>query len=171
MISEEEIIEIGQYNKPHGIKGEISATLLCEAEDVAGFSTLISCMDGIYVPFFVNSFRPKNDHTVLLQLCGVASEKDAKRFVNKSIYALRKELPEAGDSVYCDYFIGFEIVDGEGRGIGHITDVDDSTENALFVVRDGNGKEFYVPIAEELISEIKEEGIIVMDLPEGILDL
>ena len=52
-----------------------------------------------------------------------------------------------------------------------ITDVDDSTENALFVV-ENEGKTVYIPISEDFITEIDEQGkTIEMDLPEGILDL
>ena len=56
--------------------------------------------------------------------------------------------------------------------MGVITDINDSTENALFIVELPNGKSTYIPIADELIDEInEEEKYIVMTLPEGILDL
>ena len=49
--------------------------------------------------------------------------------------------------------------------------MDDSTENALFVV-ENEGKTVYIPISEDFITEIDEQGkTIEMDLPEGILDL
>ena len=159
MITADQLIEIGRYNKAHGINGEISATFDCDTMAVGELSALVSPMDGIFVPFFVNGIRPKNNDTLLLKIDGISNETQAKRLVNCPIYALAEEMPEQ-DEVYCDFFIGFTI-----------TDVDDSTENALFVV-ENEGKTVYIPISEDFITEIDEQGkTIEMDLPEGILDL
>ena len=158
------------YNKAHGINGEISATFDCDTMAVGELSALVSPMDGIFVPFFVNGIRPKNNDTLLLKIDGIRNETQAKRLVNCPIYALAEEMPEQ-DEVYCDFFIGFTITDTDGNTIGTITDVDDSTENALFVV-ENEGKTVYIPISEDFITEIDEQGkTIEMDLPEGILDL
>lgn len=170
MILEKDIVEIGQYNKTHGIGGEISATLSYEVDDISRFTTLISRMDGILVPFFVENARPKNNHTLLLKLEGVESEKQAKPFVNKAIYALRQEVGDA-DEVYCDFFVGFRIEDEDGKNLGTIVDIDDSTENALFIVDSGD-KSFMIPVTEDFIVEIKEEEkVLVMALPKGLVEL
>ena len=159
-----------KYNKEHGINGEISATFDCDTMAVGELSALVSPMDGIFVPFFVNGIRPKNNDTLLLKIDGISNETQAKRLVNCPIYALAEEMPEQ-DEVYCDFFIGFTITDTDGNSIGTITDVDDSTENALFVV-ENEGKTVYIPISEDFITEIDEQGkTIEMDLPEGIFDL
>ncbi len=169
MITAEQLTEIGRYNKTHGVNGEISATFDCDPLLVGELSTLISPMDGIFVPFFAESVRIKNSDTLLLTIDGIASEELAKKLVNAKIYALMEEMPEQ-DEVYCDYFVGFTIVT-DGKEIGRITDVDDSTENALFVV-ESQGKTFYVPISEDFIVDIDEaEKTIEMELPEGLLDL
>ncbi len=169
MITAEELTEIGRYNKTHGVNGEISATFDCDALLVGELSTLISPMDGIFVPFFVENLRTKSGDTLLLTIDGISSEEQAKKLVNAKIYALTEEMPEQ-DEVYCDYFIGFTIV-ADGKKIGRIADVDDSTENALFVV-EAQEKTLYVPISEDFIVDIDEEGKTVeMELPEGLLDL
>ena len=156
MITADQLIEIGRYNKAHGINGEISATFDCDTMAVGELSALVSPMDGIFVPFFVNGIRPKNNDTLLLKIDGISNETQAKRLVNCPIYALAEEMPEQ-DEVYCDFFIGFTITD--------------TTENALFVV-ENEGKTVYIPISEDFITEIDEQGkTIEMDLPEGILDL
>ena len=61
MITADQLIEIGRYNKAHGINGEISATFDCDTMAVGELSALVSPMDGIFVPFFVNGIRPKNN--------------------------------------------------------------------------------------------------------------
>lgn len=169
MITAEQLTEIGRYNKTHGVNGEISATFDCDALLVGELSTLISPMDGIFVPFFVENLRSKSGDTLLLTIDGITSEEQAKKLVNAKIYALTEEMPEQ-DEVYCDYFIGFTIV-ADRKEIGRIADVDDSTENALFVV-ESQGKTLYVPISEDFIIDIDEaKKTIEMELPEGLLDL
>ena len=51
MITADQLIEIGRYNKAHGINGEISATFDCDTMAVGELSALVSPMDGIFVPF------------------------------------------------------------------------------------------------------------------------
>ena len=170
MITADQLTEIGRYNKPHGINGEISASFDCDSMIVGELSTLVSPMDGIFVPFFAENIRPKNGDTLLLQIEGIHNEAMAKRLVNSPIYALTEEMPEQ-DDVYCDFFIGFTITEPDGNVVGKIADVDDSTENALFIV-ENKGNTIYVPISEDFIISIDEnKKTIVMDLPQGLLEI
>ena len=76
------------------------------------------------------------------------------------------------DEMPVDYFIGFEARDTEGAVLGEIVDVDDSTDNVLFVIADAQGNEFSMPAVDEFIADINDdENLIVLDLPIGILDI
>ena len=176
MITREELIAIGHYNKPHGVAGELSATVDVEIDVLGALSCLVSEMDGIYVPFFVNSLRPKTSETVLLTIDGINSEQEAARLVNRDIYALKREFRQESDDADADgypldYFIGFELQDSDGTRVGEIVQVDEQTENAIFIVDDGEG-ELLLPASDNLIVEFDlDKKVMVMDLPEGILDL
>ena len=91
MITREEIIEIGIFNKAHGVKGEISATIDCEIDVFRKFSCIVVEIDGIFVPFFAESIRPKSQETVLLNIDGFDSDVAVKILVNKTIYVLKAE--------------------------------------------------------------------------------
>ena len=167
MITAEQIISVGLFVKPHGVKGVMAATLTVDG--IEDFSTVICSMDGIFVPFFLTSVRSKSAYSQLLTIDGVDSDVKAKVFTNKKIYVLRSEFDEATDEVYCDYFIGFTILDTKGNEIGRITDLDDSTENVLFEV-DCDGVQFYIPVSEDFIVSIDEPAkTMTMDLPEGLI--
>lgn len=176
MITRDELIAIGHYNKPHGVAGELSATVDVELEVLSGLSCLVSDIDGIFVPFFVNAFRPKSVDTVLLTIDGIENEKEAARLVNRDIYALKRDYRQESidadaDGYPLDFFIGFELRDSDGSRVGEITDVDEQTENAIFVV-DRDGSEIMVPATDDLIVEFDVDNkLMVMDLPEGLLDL
>ena len=176
MITRDELIAIGHYNKPHGVAGELSATVDVEVDVLKGLSCLVSDIDGIFVPFFVNAIRPKSGDTVLLTIDGIENEKEAARLVNRDIYALKRDYRQESidadaDGYPLDFFIGFELRDSDGSRVGEITDVDEQTENAIFVV-DRDGSEIMVPATDDLIVEFDVDNkLMVMDLPEGLLDL
>lgn len=176
MITRDELIAIGHYNKPHGVAGEISATLDVEWDLLRELSCLVSDIDGIYVPFFVNAIRPMSGDTVLLTIDGVGNEKDVARLVNRDIYALKREYRQESidadaDGYPLDFLIGFELRDSDGSRVGEITDVDEQTENAIFII-DRDGTDLMVPATDDLIVEFDVDNkVMVMDLPEGLLDL
>ena len=176
MILRDELIAIGRYNKPHGVAGEISATIDVDIDTLKELSCLVSDIDGIFVPFFVNSCRPKSQETVLLTIDGISSEKEVTRLVNRDIYALKRDyrqesIDNDADGYPLDYFIGFELQDADGKRVGEITDVDEQTENAIFIV-DRDGDDIMVPATDDLIVEFDlDKKVMVMDLPQGLLDL
>lgn len=176
MIKRDELIAIGHYNKPHGVAGELSATIDVDVDLLTDLSCLISELDGIYVPFFVNACRPKNGDTVLLTIDGISNELEAARLVNHDIYALKRDYRQESedadaDGYPLDFFIGFELQDSDGSRVGEIADVDEQTENAIFIVN-RDGYELMVPASDDLIVEFDlDKKVMVMDLPSGLLDL
>lgn len=173
MIHRSEITPIGQFLKPHGIKGEISAQLDIEISGLEELSCIICDMEGIPVPFFIASFRPKGSETALLTIDGVTDESEAATFSGKTIYARSSEIQDDTDTdgMYVSDMEGFSIIDQNGDNIGTISDIDDSTANILFIVSAPDGKTIYVPAAEDLITNLDlTERTISMNLPEGLLD-
>ena len=174
MIRADQIVQIGNFYKTHGIKGELSAGFDYDFEpDI--LRCIILEVDGIYVPFFIESWRLRGPGRYLIKLEGVDDETEASALVNHTIYAIADELPpdesDYEDGVYLYDLIGYELVDGDAT-VGTISDVDDTTENILFHVKSADGRTIFVPFAEEWIEEIDgDKKLIKMILPEGILDL
>ena len=174
------LCEAGRFNKPHGIKGEVSVTLAPQAEDVDLMSVKCIFMevDGIMVPFFINSLRPKTAETSLVTIDGIDTEEKLRPFVNRDFYILRTDLPEPeeldpdADGFYASDFIGFEVSDLDLGPLGTITDINDATENVLFVITRPDGTELLVPVVDEFIDEIDVAARrLVTAVPEGIIDL
>lgn len=176
MIRREELIAIGHYNKPHGVSGEISATVDVDIDVLQSLTCLVSEIDGIFVPFFINSCRPKTAETVLLTIDGIGNEQEATRLVNHDIFALKRDYSQSSveadaDGYPLDYFIGFELQDSDGTRVGEIADVDEQTENAIFIIN-RNDTELMVPASDDLIVEFDiDKKVMVMDLPQGLIDL
>lgn len=172
MIKLSEIAEVGRFNKPHGIKGEISVSIE-EDIDLNDVKCIIIQIDGIFVPFFLNSIRPKTADTFLVTIDGIDSEEKAQELTNRSFYILRSDLPEyEEDGFYASDLIGFEIDDINSGNVGVITDINDQTQNILFVVKTSGEKEILIPVADEFILSIDQENqVIKTDIPSEILTL
>lgn len=178
MITRDQLIEIGHFNKAHGVNGEVNASLMIDGEHLSRLSCLVCDMDGIFVPFFVETMRPKGVSTVLLTIDGFGNEREVAALVGKDIFALKRDfdslaqtIDEDDDELPLDYFIGFHLTDKDSP-VGEIVDVDDATENALFIVRRDDGTEVPVPAVDDLITSMDmERRIIDMNLPEGLLSI
>lgn len=173
MILENQLTSIGHLVKPHGINGEISMTLESDI-DVLSLKCIILNLDGLFVPFFIESCRAKGSSSILITIDGVTNENMAADICNKTVYALSDEciqdLIYDEPGVYATDLIGFVIYDCETE-IGEIIDIEDSTDNALFIVQSSQNI-IYIPIADEMIEEIDiEHQKITMNLPTGILEL
>lgn len=174
MITKDEIIEIGRLNQPHGIKGEINA-LVYDGVDVGSLSCIVLDIDGINVPFFINGVRKRGSQSYLLTIDGIENEQKAASISNKTLYALRKDADgfddnSDGDGFYAEDLIGYEAATVDGTFSGTITDVDDTTENVLFIVTGSDGAEYMIPVADEFITDIDTGSRrIIFDLPEGLV--
>ncbi|MDE6556056.1 MAG: ribosome maturation factor RimM [Duncaniella sp.] len=182
MIKRTDLIEAGKFNKPHGIKGEISVTLDLDV-DLAAARCIVIEIDGIFVPFFINGFRPKTAETSLVTIDGIVSEEDIRDFVNKPFFLLRNDpvmLCDDNDSsdnddedgYYAADLIGFKVVDSAIGELGTVTDINDSTANVLFVIRRADGSEILIPVADEFIDAIDPDAAVIeLSVPEEIINL
>lgn len=173
MIKKEEVFKIGQFAKPHGIKGEISLVTNCDLFDDVEDPCVICEMDGILVPFFIEEYRYKTDTVMLVKLENVDDERAAREFANREVFYLLDAVDGddlVGDMSW-DSFIGYTVADEKYGELGKITDVDETTINVLLQI-DHNGEEILLPAAEELILLADHDNkTLQVSIPEGLLDL
>lgn len=179
MITLDLLTPIGRLGKPHGINGEINAYLDVDI-DIESLKRIILLIDGIYVPFFIASMRQKRSDTYIMALDDINNEREAAELTNHPLYVLTSDniiIEDDTDSddqgLYASDLIGFTVIDDDTQQtVGEITDIDDSTENVLFIISTPSSATVYLPVADEFITEIDTDSrILRMSLPEGILDL
>lgn len=174
MIDRDRLISIGEILKPHGINGEVSATIDSDA-DAERLNCIFMSVDGLFVPFFVEGVRRRGAEGVLLTIDGIDNEVKAKSLSRKEIYILDDDSAaparDDSDGFYAEDLIGFEIMLEDGERVGEITAVDDITANVLFVVERPDGSESLIPVAEEFILSLDPETRkLTMKLPDGLLN-
>ena len=174
MIKEEDTLIIGKFQKTHALKGELNAIIDIDPECFVEGKPLIVEIDGILVPFYVDTYRKKGSLSILIKLDGIESEEEARKFVNKDIRMLISDAEKFGLDPYNDEdLIGYIVIDeSSSNEIGIIEDIDDSTENVLFIIDNGGDIPLYIPAVDEFISKIDdEEKKVYMNLPVGLIEI
>ena len=169
MIRQEEVYKIGQLGKPHGVKGEITFTFTTDVWDRVEADYLVLLVDGIFVPFFLEEYRFRGEHSALLKFDGLDTVETIQELIGVEVYFPFSLTPEDDEADYTwAYFEGFHVYDEKAGDLGAIVRVDESTENVLFELESGQ----LLPAVEAFITEIDHDGRIVrMHLPEGLLEL
>lgn len=172
MISGKDILQVGRTLKPYGIKGEIIVLFHKPAYAELDAEYYFLEIEGLPVPFFVDSFTFSTDMSARVKFADVDDEKSASRYVNLDVY-LTHDLIDLEQKPMDDdwnFFVGYTIVDQHGVNLGLIVEVDDSTQNILFIVKNDE-REHLIPATDDFIAAIDEENkILEMFLPEGLTD-
>ncbi len=170
MIRNEDVFPIGKITKAHGLKGEVNFMFTNDTWDTADCDYLICDIDGILVPFYIEEYRFRNDSTALVKFEDIDSVETADFLLGCDVY-LEKKFAEQQDEeeMPLNYFIGFRMEE-DGKFIGKIKDIDDSTENWLFIVEKEDGSETMIPAHEDFIVGLdKEKRVMTVDLPIGLV--
>ncbi len=124
------------------------------------------------VPFFIdNSNLHKNDF-LRVKFEDTDSEEEADKLIGCEIYLPLNMLPKLeGNKFYFHEVIGFEIEDKRLGVFGIIQSINDSTAQPLFEVLNGE-VEMLIPMIDRFLVEIdRKNKKVVMDLPEGLIEM
>jgi 16S rRNA processing protein RimM len=127
--------------------------------------------DGNSFPWIVELTRRHKGH-FLLKLRGIDSINDAERWVGAVLSVAADTLnPLEPGEFYHYQAIGLDVFDLAGRRIGVITRVWFKDGGDLFVVS-GESKEYLIPAVREIIEKVDlTEKKMIINPPEGLLDL
>jgi 16S rRNA processing protein RimM len=127
--------------------------------------------DGEGTAVAVEGSRAYRDRLVL-KLDGVGDATTADRLRGVWVLAPAGEVPELPDGEYfVDRLIGLEVEDATAGPLGRVEDVVETGGVDLLLVRNDVGRELFVPLAREIVAEVREaEGRVLVRLPDGLLE-
>ena len=170
MIREEDVYKIGVIGKTHGVKGELSIHVDDDVFDRVDADYLVLRLDGIFVPFFMEEYRFRGEEAVLMKFVGIDTQERARELTGTEVFFPR-HLAENDEETEMSMaqIVGFSIVnDADGRVVGKVESIDDSTVNTLFELDNG----ILIPATDDMVTEIDaKKRVIRMTLPEGLLEL
>ena len=172
MIDMNSLVRVGRVLKSHGVNGEMAVSVPASLGWTDETDCLICVMDGIPVPFFIESIRDKSSNVILVKFEGYDNVDEIRRFMGVEVFIpARFEADQDSGELTWETFIGWEIVDVAEGPMGNIKAVDDSTPNILFLVNDSK-RDRIIPANPDWIVEIdRDVRILRYNLPEGLAEL
>jgi 16S rRNA processing protein RimM len=169
----DECFYLGKIAKKFSFKGEVLVYLdTDEPELYENMESVFVEFNKNLVPFFIeNSSLHKNDF-LRVQFEDVDSEAEADTLLGCAVYLPLAMLPKLeGNQFYFHEVIGFEIEDKRLGIFGKIVSINDSSAQPLFEVVNGN-LEILVPMIDQFLVKIdRENKKVIMDLPEGLVEM
>ena len=169
----EDCFYLGKIAKKFSFKGEVLLYLdTDEPELYENMESVFVEFNKNLVPFFIqNSSLHKNDF-LRVQFEDVDSEEEADSILNCDVYLPLSMLPKlSGNKFYFHEVIGFEIEDKRLGIFGKIVSINDSSAQPLFEVINGN-VEILVPMIDQFLVKIdRENKKVIMDLPQGLVEM
>ena len=169
----EDCFYLGKIAKKFSFKGEVLIYLdTDEPELYENMESVFVDFNKNLVPFFIeNSSLHKNDF-LRVRFDDVDSEEEADKLIGLEVYLPLSMLPKLeGNKFYFHEVIGFEIEDKRLGVFGKIISINDSSAQPLFEVVNGS-VEILVPMIDQFLVKIdRENKKVIMDLPEGLVEM
>jgi 16S rRNA processing protein RimM len=165
-------VEVGFIQRTHGIKGELQVawndTLNLTQENIESVFVEI---DGIPIPFFINSLRQKTEESSIVKFDDVDDIQSADELVGYKLMLPSDLIPE-DDDVELKDLVGYTVTSTSGQTVGIIEDYEEFNLNSIYYIRTSEGKEVIIPATDDLIVQFNLDAkTVLMEIPEGLLDL
>lgn len=172
---------VGRIAKAHGVTGEMVVEVRTDdpaARFVAGNRMrLKDSRRGSAREVLVESVRPHGGR-LLVRLEGVTGRDDAEHLRGGLFVVDSADLPPIAepDEYYDHQLEGLWVRTVDGVTVGVVAEVLHTPAGELLSVRADSGAEVLVPFVRAIVTSVSladdpEEGVVVIDPPEGLLDL
>ncbi len=173
MTQKEDCFYLGRIVKKHSFKGEVIIKLDTDEPDLyENLESVFVDLGNNLVPFFIEKSSLSKSTMFRVKFEDVDTEADADAIMRAGIYLPLNLLPKlSGKKFYFHEVIGFTVVDALFGEVGEIVSINDSTAQPLFEI-DRDGSEVFVPVIDDFIKKVdRENKIIEVTTPKGLIDL
>jgi 16S rRNA processing protein RimM len=169
------LVAVGEVLRPHGLSGEVRVRVLTDRPEER-FSGLRDCV--LWEPEIdrrepcrITACRLE-DETVLVKMDGVDSPERARQLSGRLLAIDRAlALPPPEGHFYPWQLEGARVETRDGRVVGVFVRIEGGGGQDLWVIADGQ-RERLIPAVAEIVVEVNvAERRIVIDPPEGLLEL
>ena len=168
----EDCFYIGYITKTKGLKGEVQVYFEYDEPADLLLDSVFAEINGKLVPFFISTYKLQNNQTGNFYFDDIDTIEKAETLIRKKLYLPNKLKPvrDEGEFLITD-LKGFIVYDNTVGELGEIIEIHEYPQQFVAVVP-YQFKEIMFPLNDDLIIEIDEaNGILKVDLPEGLIDL
>ena len=167
---------MGRLGRPHGTQGEILVWPLTDHPE-STFAPGVVLLPGTdapdpdEAPLRVVSARPFQQGWLVV-VEDVETRTDAELLTGRYLYREAAEVePLAEGEVFQHDLIGLQVVTVDGRPVGTVSELYEMRPADLLEVR-GEGRTLMIPFLKDVVVDVDlAGGRLVVDPPEGLLDL
>ena len=166
-------VVVGRIGRPHGVRGEVTVEVRTDDPDLRFVPGAVLRTDPPERGPITITGVHWHSGTLLLRLEGVDSREAAEAVRNTELVVAVADLPEIEDpdSYYDHQLVGLTARLPDGTDIGRVTVIRHEAQD-LLVVRRADGGEALIPFVSAIVPTVDlEGGFIVVDPPEGLLEL
>jgi len=168
-----ELLLVGRVARAHGNKGQVIVNSDTDfpADRFAEGNVLVVEQAGQQVERRIVSVRFQQGRPIIA-LEGVETMNDAEALAGAELKMPASALgPLPGNTYYRHDLVGCEVKDTAGRAIGRVAGVEGPLERSRLVV-EGERGEVLIPMVEGICVSVDAAAkVIVVDPPEGLLEL
>ena len=172
MINKEDCYLLGRIRKTTGFTGEVVIGIDYDLSELNPDLEFVHLeIEGSLIPFFIDKCDFSNAKSMKVSFIDVPSQEKAKKLLDCLVFIEKCQLANQKHTKVLQGIEGYSVWD---ETLGEIGKVDSILENPgqdlLVVIQDD--KEILIPVADEIILAVdQKKRRILVDLPEGLLDL
>lgn len=165
-----ELILLGKIIKTLGFQGELVIRIEKQfSKEIEKEELVFVMVEGIQVPFFINSINYVNSGTLHLQFQDYTSDSRVKEFVGCDVFIPGRSTPDITDNSIPGFLTGYRILNSDKQEIGTITKIVSYPMQVMLVVEPVTGEEILIPYNDDwIITTDDRKKLLILDLPEGI---
>jgi 16S rRNA processing protein RimM len=166
--------QIGFTRKTHGVAGEIKVSIEELYEEVfLGADRIFIETRGTKMPFFVQNVRGGGE--LIAKFEDVNTREAAMIIQSKPIFLPTAEVPAsislAVETLVYQHLVGYMLVDKHSGDVATIDEVIEMPQQEMALLRYRN-RDVLIPLNDDYIIDVdKKKKRVLLDLPEGLLDL
>ncbi|HYX97637.1 MAG TPA: ribosome maturation factor RimM [Geodermatophilus sp.] len=166
-------VVVGRIGRPHGVRGEVTVEVRTDDPDLRFAPGAVLRTDPVDRGPLTVAGRRWHREVLLLAIEGVESREAAEELRNTELHVPVADLPalEDPDVFYDHQLVGLTARLPDGTELGTVGAVRHEGAELLVVRRVGGG-ELLVPFVTAIVPTVDlAGGSVVVDPPEGLLDL
>ena len=167
----DDLLLVGRVARAHGNRGQVIVNLETDFPEDRFKAGDVLLVGTEAEPREIREVRFHQGRPVIA-LKGVETMSDAEALAGAELRVPESTIaPLPAGTFYRHDLVGCEVRDTAGRVIGRVAAVEGSLERSRLVV-DGQGGEVLIPLVEDICTSVDTAArLIVVDPPEGLLDL
>lgn len=170
--TDSEHIVVGKIAKAQGLCGELKIIPFSgNPVDLFSFQKIFLDRTLDRSPYIVENWRAHGKFAVV-KVCEISDRDGAEAQVGAEVLVQTSQMPPlAPDEFYWHEVVGLRVVTDQGQELGEVTSLIATGAKDVMVVT-GNGREYLIPVLQEIIvRQDKEAGILVIAPMDGLLDM